>query len=115
MPDTIAIEDLEVMYHVGVPDAERAAPQRLQITIRMETDFTAAVARDDVRKTIDYNSVCQRVLKFGEGRSWKLIERLANELANAILREFQPKSVYIEVRKFIIPEARSVSVALRRP
>ena len=30
MPDQITIEDLEVRFHVGVPDEERAEPQRLR-------------------------------------------------------------------------------------
>jgi dihydroneopterin aldolase len=38
MPDQITIEDLEVLFHVGVPDEERAEPQRLLITIGMTHD-----------------------------------------------------------------------------
>jgi dihydroneopterin aldolase len=51
-------------------------------------------------------------LKFGEGREWKLIEKLAADIAAAILAEFQPQSVSVEVKKFIIPEARHVAVTL---
>ena len=39
--DTITLTDLEVHYRVGVPDAERAQPQRLLLTIEMQRDFTA--------------------------------------------------------------------------
>ncbi len=38
----ISIVDLEVFYRVGVPDAERAQPQRLLLTVEMESDFSAA-------------------------------------------------------------------------
>jgi len=40
--DTIIIQDLEVHYRVGVPEAERAEPQRLLLTLEMTTDFTTA-------------------------------------------------------------------------
>ena len=43
--DTIAIEDLEVWFHVGVPDEERAHAQRLLISVEMDLDFRAAAPR----------------------------------------------------------------------
>ncbi len=39
MPDQITIKDLEVRFHVGVPDDERAKPQKLLITIEMTHDL----------------------------------------------------------------------------
>jgi dihydroneopterin aldolase len=107
----ISLVDLEVFYRVGVPDAERARPQRLLLTVALESDFTAAAKSDGIADTIDYYAVTQRLLKFGEGREWKLIEKLAADIAAAILAEFQPQSVSVEVKKFIIPEARHVSVS----
>ena len=114
MNDTITICDLAVSYHVGVPDAERAQPQRLLLTINMTRNFTAAAATDDLRETIDYYAVAQRLLRFGEGRSWRLIETLAVELAELILAEFRPASVSVQVKKFILPEARHVAVTVTR-
>lgn len=110
----ISIVDLEVFYHVGVPDTERARPQRLLLTLEMEADFAAAATSDGIADTIDYFAVSQRLLKFGEGRSWKLIEKLAADIANTILIEFKPLSVTVEVKKFIIPETRYVSVSLTK-
>lgn len=108
----ISIVDLEVFYRVGVPDAERAQPQRLLLTVEMKSDFSAAAKSDAIADTIDYFAVAQRLLKFGEGREWRLIEKLAADIADAILAEFKPQSVTVEVKKFIIPQARWVSVAL---
>jgi len=108
----ISIVDLEVFYRVGVPDAERAQPQRLLLTVELEADFTAAAQSDAIADTIDYYAVTQRLLKLGEGRDWKLIEKLAADIADLVLAEFQPPAVAVEVKKFIIPETRFVSVAL---
>ena len=110
----ISIIDLEVFYRVGVPDAERAQPQRLLLTVEMESDFSAAAKSDGIADTIDYYAVTQRLLKFGDERSWKLIEKLAADIAEAILAEFKPQSVTVEVKKLIISQARHVSVALMR-
>jgi dihydroneopterin aldolase len=110
----ISIVDLEVFYRVGVPDAERAQPQRLLLTVVLESDFTAAAKSDGIADTINYYAVTQRLLKFGEGREWKLIEKLASDIADTVLTEFKPQSVSVEVKKFIIPEARYVSVSLSK-
>jgi dihydroneopterin aldolase len=110
----ISIVDLEVFCRVGVPDAERAQPQRLLLTVEMEFDFSAAASSDAIADTIDYFAVSQRLLKFGEGKSWKLIEKLAADIADVILSEFKPQSVTVEVKKFVIPQARYMAVSLTR-
>jgi FolB domain-containing protein len=111
--DLIRIRDLEVFFRVGVPDAERARPQRLLLDVRMELDFSGAARNDDLAGTIDYFAVTQRLKSFGEGREWKLIEKLASDLAHLVLAEFAPAAARVEVKKFILPETRYVSVATR--
>jgi dihydroneopterin aldolase len=110
----ITIVDLEVFLNVGVSDEERAKPQRLLLTVDMEFDFSAAALTDRLARTIDYFAVVQRLLKYGEGRSWKLIEKLASEVADDVLGQFQPQAVTVEVKKFAIPQAKYVSVSLTR-
>jgi len=112
--DKISIVDLEVFYRVGVPDAEREQPQRLLLTVEMEADFSAAARSDGIADTIDYFAVTQHLLKFGDGRNWKLIEKLAADLGEMVLSEFKPQSVSVEVKKFIIPQAKYVSVFLKQ-
>lgn len=106
----IKIVDLEVFYCVGVTDEERARPQRLLLTIDMVFDFTVAAVSDRITKTIDYFAVSQDLLKFGDDRSWKLIEKLAVNMAEHIKSEYRPQSVTVEVKKFPVPQAAYVSV-----
>jgi FolB domain-containing protein len=112
--DKITIRDLEVFYRVGVPDEERSKPQRLLLTVEMEHDFKSAATEDDLSATIDYFAVSQCLLRFGDGVHWKLIETLAVDIAQMILEDFQPHSVTVEVKKFIIPEAAYVSTRVTR-
>ena len=88
--------------------------QRLLLTVELRGDFTEAAATDDLTKTLDYYRVSRRLLAFGEGRSWRLIEKLAVDLAEAVLTEFEPASVSVEVKKFILPETRHVAVKVER-
>lgn len=113
--DTIIVSDLEVYYHVGITDAERSTPQRLLLSLEMSQDFKEAAAADNLKATINYDAVCGRLSRFGDGRQWKLIETLAVDVAEMVLKEFRPASVLVEVKKFIIPQARHVGVRVRRP
>ncbi len=113
-PDTILVKELCVHYHVGVPDEERARPQRLSLNLELKTDFSRAAASDSIVDTVNYFEVSRRLLHFGEGRSWKLIETLAADIASLILREFAVDSVVVEVEKFILPETRAVAVRMER-
>ena len=110
----ISIIDLEVFYRVGVPDEERAKPQKLLLTIEMKSSFAKAAQSDSIADTVDYFAVSQKLLKFGDGRSWKLIEKLAADIAEMILSDFQPKKVTVEIKKFPIPQAQYVSVTLKK-
>lgn len=112
--DQIILCDLEVKYRVGVTAAERAKPQLLLITLEMACPLARAAASDDLAETINYQDIANRVLSFGEGREWQLIETLAEALARALLQEFPIHAVTIEVKKFIIPQTRYVSVRLTR-
>jgi dihydroneopterin aldolase len=84
------------------------------IDVEMGADFTAAAASDDLTRTIDYYAVSRRLLRLGEGRSWRLIEALAVEVAELVLKEYGAAQVAVEVKKFILPEARHVSVRVER-
>ena len=112
--DKIIINDLEVFYRIGVSQEERASPQRLLISVEMTQDVSAAAATDDLTKTIDYYAVTRRLISFGEGKSWKLLEKLAADISGLILAEFRPDLVSVEIKKFIIKEARHVAVRLTR-
>jgi dihydroneopterin aldolase len=110
----ITIADLEVSFCVGVTEQERAKPQRLLITIDMAFDFSSAGVSDRIEKTINYQEVVNEVVKYGEDRSWKLIEKIATNIADHILSRFKPQAIQVEVKKFSIPQARHVSVSLTK-
>src|SRR5439155_26459707 len=102
--DKIIINDLEVFYRVGVPDDERAKPQRLLVCVAMTRDLSAAAASDDLNRTIAYYAVRRRLLGFGEGRSWKLLEILAADMPEMVLAEFRSSTATVEDNKSMLPE-----------
>jgi 7,8-dihydroneopterin aldolase/epimerase/oxygenase len=113
--DTIIISELEVAYQVGVTADERSTPQRLLLSLELSHDFAKAAASDELTATINYDALCRRLSSFGHNREWKLIETLAVDVAEMVLKDFGPLAVVVEVKKFIIPQARYVGVRVKRP
>ena len=115
MSDLIRLVDLEVMARIGVPEAERAEPQRLAITLELAIQSLADAARtDDLALTVDYARVALRVKGVAEEKPRRLIETLAEELAAMVLNEFAVAKVTVEVKKFVLPETRYVTVRIER-
>jgi dihydroneopterin aldolase len=112
--DRIVIEALELSAQIGVPDAERAAAQRLTVTLRMEVAPWFGELNDRIEQTVDYFTVCTAVKALASERPRRLIETLAEEIATLVLERFAVAAVEVEVRKFILPDTAFVAVQLRR-
>ena len=110
----ISIVDLEVHYCIGVSDEERSRAQRLLLTIEMNLDFSTAALSDRVEQTINYQAVADELLQFGNGRSWRLLEKLVSNIADRIMERYKPESVFVEAKKFVIPQAKYVAVSVTR-
>ena len=106
----ILIDSLRVKTWIGVPDAERMEAQEIEIDICIQPARNFAEMQDDISLTVDYADVCQRVSKLARERPRRLIESLAQEICDMILKEFPATSAQVEIRKFILPETRHVAV-----
>jgi len=113
--ETIHIEQLRISARVGVPDLERAAPQRLALNITLWPNQSWRDLKDDISRTVDYSTVAHAVEEFVKNRCDKLIETLADQVAAHLLSSFPIKQVRIELRKFVLAKAEFVSVTLTRP
>ena len=112
--DQIHIEQLEVFARIGVPDEERDAPQRLIFNITFWPARDAAELGDEIARTVDYAAVCAETKKFVQARSDRLIETLADVLANHLLEVFEIRRITIELQKFVLPDVLHVSVTVTR-
>jgi dihydroneopterin aldolase len=112
--DAIHIEQLEVFAHIGVPDEERATPQRLVFSITFWPAHSGPELEDDIARTVDYAAVCAETKSFVQRRSDRLIETLADVLANYLLGVFEIQRITIELRKFILPDVEFVAVTVTR-
>lgn len=112
--DQVRIERLEIFAHIGVPDEERAAAQRLTFNIAFWPIRQAGELKDEISKAVNYASVCAETRKFAAASRSKLIETLANGLALHLLERFEIRRITIELRKYILPDVEFVSVTVTR-
>ena len=112
--DKIVIQDLEIDTHIGVTEAERVHPQRLLITVELELDLSVAGRTDEESATTGYDAVVELIRQVVTGRPRKLIEAVADEVAEAILSRRLAVRVVVEVKKFSIPHTRYVAVQISR-
>jgi dihydroneopterin aldolase len=115
MSDLIRIVDLEIFAHIGVPDEERREPQRLLISLEMScASFSHAAGTDNVAWTVNYYDVVQHVKNITARRARKLLETLAEELAFDLMKAFTIEKITLEIKKFVLTDARYVSVKIER-
>lgn len=98
--DQIRIENLEVYAHHGVLKEENTLGQKFLVSLVLYTDTARAGRRDDLCYSVNYADVAHFVEKQMKERNYKLIEAVAEQLAEEILLEFSLVSrVCVEIRK----------------
>ena len=112
--DEIHIEQLEVSSRIGVLEKERAAHQRLTISISLWPYEQTRDLGDDIHRTINYSAVAEETKSFVRDQSTNLIETLADRLATHLLTTFRIQKVTVELRKFPLEDAKYVSVTVTR-
>jgi dihydroneopterin aldolase len=114
LPDEIHIEQLEVFTRVGVPEEERAKPQRLTVNISFWPYQQTRDLADNIEGTVNYSAVAEETKNFLHDQSVKLIETLAERLASHLLKSFPIQKITIELRKFALEDAKYVSITITR-
>lgn len=108
--DVIRLNGLELVCSIGVPDEERAEPQRLTADVELVPSMFFAEAGDDLARTVDYDALSKRLMAVAAERPRRLVETLVHDLACCCVEEFGARRAAVEVHKFILPEMRSTSV-----
>ena len=112
--DEIHIEQLEISTRIGVPEEERAAPQRLTVSISFWPYQQTRDLADNIEGTVNYSAVAEETKNFLHDQSVKLIETLAEVLARHLLKSFPIQKITIELRKFALEDAKYVSITVTR-
>ena len=115
-PDEIHIANLALSVCIGVTDRERAASQRLTVSLVLRPAGGCTGLEDRIERTINYSAVCAAVRTLAAGAEpRKLIETFAEDIATAVLTGFPAcTQVDVELRKYVLPDTDYVAVRLTR-
>ena len=113
--DRIHLRDLLLRCIVGVNEEERGKRQDVVINLTLHADLRQACRSDRIEDTINYRTIKQAVIKEIEGRSFHLIERVGERVAEFCLGSPGVRRVDVVVDKpGALRFARSVAVELTR-
>lgn len=97
--DIIFIESLRVETQIGIYPREKASRQIVDIDLLIGTSTASAGASDNIRDTIDYAVVVERLRADLAANHFNLLEALAEHVATLLLEEFGAKWVKVRIAK----------------
>ncbi len=113
--DKVFINDLRVDTIIGIYDWEREVRQTVSFDLEMAHDNSRAALTDDIQYALNYKAVAKRLITFVEGSQFFLVETLAEEVAQVIMREFGVSWLRLRLAKpGALRGAASVGVMIER-
>jgi 7,8-dihydroneopterin aldolase/epimerase/oxygenase len=100
MTDHVRLTNLLFDGRHGVHEWEQQEAQPFEVDVDLVLDLQPAGTSDDLARTVDYGGVYDLVREIVEGRSFGLIEALAETIGKEVLAAFPPvDEVGVVVRK----------------
>ena len=102
MTDRIILSKMVFEGRHGVTDGERAKAQPFEVDVEIHLDTRPAGLADDLSKTVDYADAFEICRSVVEGPSRRLIETIAEEIAQKLLARSESlgaSEVVVRVRK----------------
>ena len=97
MNDRIVLAGLVFQGRHGYGDEERSKPQPVEVDLTLILDVADAGRTDDLTRSVDYSTAARLVGRVIEGRSFRLIESIAETIASEVLATY-PAVEAVEVR-----------------
>ena len=95
----IFIHEFRVEAWVGIYEWEMQRPQTLELNIDIGVGNESAGGSDNIKDTIHYGEVVERIQRELKDRRFKLLEALAEDIARIVIGEFGAVWTRISVAK----------------
>ncbi|MGY0399528.1 MAG: dihydroneopterin aldolase [Ostreibacterium sp.] len=115
MLDTIFIENIPTQAVIGSHTFEKAAPQKLIISVELGTDITKVAKSDDLQFALDYDAISHFIDEYVQSSSVELLETLAENLVQVLFAHFAVQTIKLRLQKpGAIPYTQMVGVEIYR-
>jgi dihydroneopterin aldolase len=116
------VRDMVLTASIGVHPHEHAAPQRVRINVDLGVEDDGArplsrqpVGRDELTRVVDYEKLADSIRRIVAGGHVRLVETLAERIADACLADPRVHLARVRVEKLdIFPDAISAGVEIER-
>ncbi len=113
--DILFLRDFRLEIIIGLYEWERKAPQPVLIDLEIGLYDHKAGHSDNIRDTIDYGKVAQRIREFTASQSFHLVEALGEHIADIVRNEFGAPWVRVALRKqAILRGVRELGIIIER-
>ena len=109
--DRVELRGLRVMALCGVLPEERTRRQPFEIDVDVFVDLSRAGATDALDDTVDYGSLCERIVALALDEQYSLLERFATRVAEVVLATPLVAAVTVNVRKLRPPVPQHLSTS----
>jgi dihydroneopterin aldolase len=99
VPLTLFIKDLVVQGRHGVHEHEKTDSQHFGVTVELQLNNSAAAESDNLEDTVDWSRLRDDIAAIVRDKSFDLIERLAREIADTVLKNDRVAKVTVTVDK----------------
>ncbi len=99
----IRLNNIQLFGYHGYFKQEREIGQKFEVDIEISTDLIKAIDSDNISYTVDYQEVFLEVTEYFKNNKKKLIETVANDIANKILCKKNVIDIKVTIRKPSVP------------
>jgi dihydroneopterin aldolase len=96
---SLYIKDLIIEAKHGMHDSEKQTKQRFVVSVELTLDLSRAAQSDNLANTIDWLSLRKEIITITKNNSFNLVERLAQVIADAMLRHHGVSGVSVSIDK----------------
>ena len=118
MSDRIELRGLRLTGHHGALPGEQDRAQPFEVDLEVEVDLRRPGATDDLSDTLDYGALVSAAARVVGSERYRLLERLAQRIADEVGGAPGVRSVTVTVRKLRPPvphDLASAGVRITRP
>jgi len=101
--DSVRLKNMQFFAHHGASREEAEVGQRFEVDVELAGSLRYPAKTDDHKDTYDYDQIYQIVNETVTGSRFKLIERLAEEIARGLLDVYPGAKIKLTVRKPHLP------------
>lgn len=95
----IKIKNLRIKTIIGIYDWEQNFEREIIINANIFTNYNNSLVTDEIEDTIDYDKIVSDIKTLTKEKKFKLIEKLAQEVMNLIMRNKKVKKCQLEIDK----------------